>query len=103
MLTVERRVELGKFFDDWLAELTQEEAKFILERCKSQFFRETPEEEMSDAQAKEFERQRMPFGAKVGLMIYDIDTEYLCNVTDKSPFWTKLKLYTKWRVKNESH
>lgn len=56
---------------------------------------------MTDDQASAFERQQMPFGKHAGTPIYDLETSYLCSVSDPSPFMKEFKRYTRWRCKVE--
>lgn len=56
---------------------------------------------MTDDQASAFERQQMPFGKHGGVPIYDLETSYLCSVTDPSPFMRELKRYARWCSKIE--
>lgn len=61
-----------------------------------------PSLEMTDAEARRFDAEVIPFGLHKGERVKDVDLEYLRRLTDPSQFLRDLKRYLRSaRVKNE--
>ena len=113
MLSLERRVELGKqvrefldfigeqpseFWDSFYSEMKRRELIFTLadNRPTSEMKRV---EELTIKQIQIFEEVEMPFGVFQGTKIKDVSYGYLCNLFDPSPFMKKLKAYLEYCLK----